>query len=119
MLPCFNGESKLRPHGVNDISSDKLTWEEGGELTRIGVLSSEVSSIIDKKGSGGVSWCLFVCICIDVVEVDSEKLKSIRDDSEGVGDGVLGGWGEEDEDVSAVMPCGTADNKAEVVRVLV
>lgn len=117
MLPCFNGESKLRPHGVNDISSDKLTWEEGGELTLIGVLSSEVSSIMDKKGSGVASWFLFVCI--DVVEVDSEKLKSIRDDSEGVGDGVLGGRGEEDEEVSAVMPCGTADNNAEDVRVSV
>ncbi len=116
MLPCFSGESKLRPHGVSDISSDKLTSDEGGELTRMGVLSSEVSSIMDRKGSGGVSWCLL--LCIDVVEVDSEKLKSIRDDSEGVGDGVLGGWGE-GECESAVMPCGTADNNAADERVSV
>ena len=57
-------------------------------------------------------------VCIDVVEVDSEKLKSIRDDSEGVGDGVLGGWGE-GECESAVMPCGTADNNAADERVSV
>jgi len=110
---CFIGDSKVSPHDVKEMSSDKLTCAEGGVVTLTGVLSKEeeLSSIMFKKGSGAESLCL-VPIEEDVA---SEKLRSIREDNEGVGDGVLGGRVciELDGTGNEFKLCGITDNKFE------
>lgn len=75
--------------------------------TLTGVLSiEELPSIIFRKGSG---------FCWDPKEDDvaSEKLRSMREEREGVGDGVLGAGFVEGGTVNEDKVCGTADNKLE------
>ena len=102
----------MSPHDVREISSDKLTCAEGGVVTLTGVLSKEeeLSSIMFRKGSGALS--------LDPMEEDvaSEKLRSIREDNEEVGDGVRSGGRvciEFGGNVDEFKLCGITDNKLE------